>query len=118
MGILRINDNLKIALYRHFGNLFIAKININDNRKIVQNGLYLRTSHDSLFIMFEVKNVEELTMAALNQSATYLGDRIGRLGYVVTRNPPGENMLRKQITIFNDSNPRKVLLISSRTPIS
>ncbi len=74
---------------------------------------YVRNTHDSLLIMFEVKNVVELTMAALNQSATYLGDRVGRLGYIVTRKPPGGNILRKQIAIFNDSNPRKVLLILS-----
>jgi hypothetical protein len=74
---------------------------------------YVRTSHDSLFIMFEVKNTEELTMAALNQASTYLGDRIGRLGYIVTRKSPSDSMLRKQISIFNDSNPRKVLLILS-----
>ncbi|MCU1249653.1 MAG: hypothetical protein JWQ49_2682 [Edaphobacter sp.] len=74
---------------------------------------YVRTSHESLFVMFEVKNTDELTMAALNQAATYLGDRIGRLGYIVTRKPPGDNLLRKQISIFNDSNPRKVLLILS-----
>jgi hypothetical protein len=74
---------------------------------------YVRTSHESLFVMFEVKNTDELTMAALNQAATYLGDRIGRLGYIVTRKPPGDNLLRKQISIYNDSNPRKVLLILS-----
>jgi hypothetical protein len=74
---------------------------------------YVRTSHESLFVMFEVKNTDELTIAALNQAATYLGDRIGRLGYIVTRKPPGDNLLRKQISIFNDSNPRKVLLILS-----
>lgn len=74
---------------------------------------YVRNTHDSLLLMFEVKNVGELDMAAVNQSATYLGDRIGRLGYIVTRVQPGQNILRKQITIFNDSNPRKVLLILS-----
>lgn len=72
---------------------------------------YVRNAHDALIIMFEAKNVAELTMAALNQSATYLGDRIGRLGFIVTRHPPGENIARKQITIFNDSQPRKVLLV-------
>lgn len=74
---------------------------------------YVRNTHDSLFIMFEVKNVRELEMPALNQSATYLGDRIGRLGYIVTRHQPGNNLIRKQISIFNDSQPRKVLLILS-----
>jgi hypothetical protein len=74
---------------------------------------YIRNTHDSLIIMFEAKNVAELTMAALNQSAVYLGDRIGRFGCIVTRLAPEENVLRKQIAIFNDSQPRKVLLILS-----
>lgn len=74
---------------------------------------YVRTAHDSLLIMFEAKNTEELTMPALNQAATYLGDRIGRLGYIVSRKPASESILRKQIAIFNDSNPRKVLLVLS-----
>jgi hypothetical protein len=52
-------------------------------------------------------------MAALNQSAVYLGDRIGRFGFIVTRFKADENITRKQITIFNDSQPRKVLLILS-----
>jgi hypothetical protein len=72
---------------------------------------YVRNTHDALLIMFEAKNVSELTMAALNQAATYLGDRIGRLGFIVTRHAQRENILRKQITIFNDSHPRKVLLV-------
>lgn len=74
---------------------------------------YVRNTHDGLTIMFEVKNVAELAMPALNQSATYLGDRIGRLGFIVTRHPPADNLIRKQMSIFNDSNPRKILLVMS-----
>ena len=39
---------------------------------------YVRNSHDGIFVMFEAKNVQTLDMAAINQTATYLGDRIGR----------------------------------------
>jgi hypothetical protein len=78
---------------------------------------YVRNAHDALTIMFEVKNVADLTMAAFNQAATYLGDRIGRFGFIVTRNSPGENHVRKQISIFNDSQPRKVLLVLSDTDL-
>jgi hypothetical protein len=74
---------------------------------------YVRNTHDALTIMFEVKNVSDLNMAALNQSAIYLGDRLGRLGFIVTRHTPTEAIVRKQISIFNDSQPRKVLLILS-----
>jgi hypothetical protein len=72
---------------------------------------YVRQTHDSLILMFDAKNVRELEMGDLNQCATYLGDRIGRLGFIVTRHQPEENILRKQIAIFNDSQPRKVLLV-------
>jgi hypothetical protein len=79
---------------------------------------YVRNTHDALLMMFETKNVTELTMPALNQCATYLGDRIGRLGFIVTRHSPGDNILRKQIAIFNDSQPRKVLLILTDSDLS
>lgn len=72
---------------------------------------YVRNAHDGLLIMFEVKNVSELEMPALNQAATYLGDRLGRFGCIVTRTRPTESIARKQISIFNDSQPRKILLI-------
>ena len=32
---------------------------------------YVRTTHDSLLLMFEIKNTDELDMAAVNQTATY-----------------------------------------------
>jgi hypothetical protein len=75
---------------------------------------YVRTTHDSLLLMFEIKNTEELDMAAVNQTATYLGDRIGRLGIIVTRKAPPENIMRKTFSVWNDSGPmRKVILVLS-----
>lgn len=79
---------------------------------------YVRITHDALTIMIEVKNVSDLAVTAVNQCATYLGDRIGRFGLLVTRHPPTENLLRKQISVFNDSHPRKVLLIFSDTDLA
>ena len=61
--------------------------------------------------MFEVKNVGALEMNALNQTATYLGDRLGTLAFIVTRHDPGEGIERKAHSIWNDSAPkRKVIL--------
>ena len=60
--------------------------------------------------MFEAKNTESLDLAAVNQTATYLGDRIGRLGVIVTRKPPAETIQRKLFSVWNDSAPRKVIL--------
>ncbi len=75
---------------------------------------YLRSAHDSLLLMFEVKNMAELDIAAINQTATYLGDRIGRLGVIVTRSDPPDRIRRKIFSVWNDSAPnRKVILTIS-----
>jgi hypothetical protein len=73
---------------------------------------YVRNTHDSLMLMFEVKNTAELDMPAVNQTAVYLGDRIGRLGFIVTRQIPSESVMRKTYAVWNDSGQgRKVILI-------
>jgi hypothetical protein len=74
---------------------------------------YVRNEHSALLVMFETKNVSDVTNIHLNQTATYLGDRIGRLGFVITRNPAREPALKKAYSVFNDSTPRKVILILS-----
>lgn len=75
---------------------------------------YVRTAHDGIFIMFEAKNMEGLDLTEINQTATYLGDRIGRLGVIVTRNTTPENVRRKIFSVWNDSAPnRKVILTLS-----
>jgi hypothetical protein len=75
---------------------------------------YVRTAHDGIFLMFEAKNTDDLEMDAVNQTATYLGDRIGRLGVIVTRQPAPERIRRKTLSVWNDSGPkRKVILILS-----
>ncbi len=74
---------------------------------------YARQEHSALYLMFEVKNTQSIDAAALNQTATYLGDRLGRLGFIVTRFLPDEAALRKAFSIYNDSSPRKVILFLS-----
>lgn len=72
---------------------------------------YVRSAHDGIFIMFETKNTDELDISAVNQTATYLGDRIGRLGVIVTRKVPSDEVRRKIFSVWNDSTPnRKVIL--------
>ena len=62
-------------------------------------------------ITFEAKNMSELDLTAINQMATYLGDRIGRFGVIVTRQVVPETVLRKIFSVWNDSAPnRKVIL--------
>ena len=73
---------------------------------------YVRSEHAAILVMFEAKNVAALDVAAINQTATYLGDRIGRLGVIVTRASVPESVQRKAFTVWNDSAPnRKVILI-------
>jgi hypothetical protein len=71
---------------------------------------YLRAEHSSIVLMFEVKNTESINNIYLNQVAIYLGDRLGRLGFIVTRNPLQEAQERKAFSIYNDSAPRKIIL--------
>ena len=72
---------------------------------------YVRTNHDGFLVMFEAKNTNDLGLAEINQTATYLGDRIGRLGVIVTRRTPAETVQRKIASVWNDSAPnRKAIL--------
>lgn len=62
--------------------------------------------------MFEIKNTEDLGMAAVAQTATYLGSRLGRLGFIVTRKPPTPDLMKKTFAVWNDSGTeKKVILI-------
>jgi hypothetical protein len=72
---------------------------------------YVRTEHSGLTLMFEVKNTAELDIPAVNQTATYLGDRLGRLGIIVTRTSESDAVRRKLFSVWNDSSPRKVILV-------
>jgi hypothetical protein len=76
---------------------------------------YIRTTYSSLLVMFETKNVEKVELEHINQTASYLGVRLGMLGFIATRNPPGDNIMRKTYSVYNDtpSVPRKIILILS-----
>ncbi len=72
---------------------------------------YVRTNHDAIVLMFEAKNTDEMDLASINQTATYMGDRVGRLAVIVTRKAPSETVQRKIFSVWNDSAPnRKVIL--------
>lgn len=75
---------------------------------------YVRSEHSGILVMFETKNTDEIDMAAVNQTATYLGDRVGRLGMIVSRQALTESIKRKTFSVWNDSAPnRKVILALS-----
>ena len=71
-------------------------------------GDYVRNRY-GLLLMFEAKNKEEIDIAAINQTATYLGTRIGNLGVIVTRHAPGQSVIKKIMSVFNDGG--KVILV-------
>lgn len=74
---------------------------------------YVRNTYNSPLIMFECKNVADLNNEHVNQAATYLGARLGMLGFIVARRPPSDAVLRKTYSVYNDSPaiPRKTILV-------
>jgi len=76
---------------------------------------YVRNNYKSPFVMFEIKNTQEVELEHVNQAAAYLGVRLGLLGFIVTRSVPKDNIIRKTYAIFNDTpgDTRKVVLILS-----
>lgn len=74
---------------------------------------FIRDHHSSVFVMFETKNVNQINFSHINQVSSYLGDRMGYLGFIVTRNQCELNQLRKIYSIYNDSHPRKIILVIS-----
>jgi len=63
--------------------------------------------------MLETKNVDQVDFSHINQVATYLGDRMGYIGFIVTRKQGEINQSRKIYSIYNDSHPRKIILVIS-----
>lgn len=80
---------------------------------------YVRNAHDGILVMFEAKNTKELELSHVNQTATYLGDRIGRLGVIVSRQRPSDSVQRKIFSVWNDSgSARKIILTLSDDDLS
>jgi hypothetical protein len=75
---------------------------------------YIRSEHSGIVVMFEAKNKNALEIADINQTAVYMGDRIGRFAVIVTRQTPTGAIQRKIFSIWNDSVPnRKIILTLS-----
>jgi len=71
---------------------------------------YLRNEHSSILLMFEAKNKASINNNDIAQTATYLGDRLGRLGFILMRSQVTEPQQLKVFSVYNDSNPRKIIL--------
>lgn len=71
---------------------------------------YILQTHGNLLIVFELKNKEEVTGADIDQLATYLGDTMGRVGFLVSRAGSGKTSFNRRKAIYNKETPRKVVL--------
>lgn len=65
--------------------------------------------YDCHQIVFELKNVKELERDHINQLNRYLKDDFGRLGIIITRNPPPRNIYTNTIDLW--SGQRRCILI-------
>jgi len=86
---------------------------IYTNESDVSFWQYVRLTYCSPMIMFEVKNVQELEIEHINQTANYLGARLGMLGFIATRDSPPDNVVRKIFSVYNDTpnTPRKTIIV-------
>jgi hypothetical protein len=60
-------------------------------------------------IVFELKNVKEITRDHISQLNHYLNDHLGKFGVIITRNPPPKNILKNTIDLW--SGQRRCILI-------
>jgi hypothetical protein len=75
---------------------------------------YIRQRYGNILVMFETKNVKTLINEHLAQTATYMGDRLGYLAFIITRQTPSKPQILKSFSIYNDSGSnRKVIIILS-----
>lgn len=72
---------------------------------------YIRQQYNGFLVMFEAKNVGRINGDHINQVATYLGERIGRFGVILTRHSLEKTQLLKTIAVYNDSHPKKIILV-------
>lgn len=75
----------------------------------------VKQQHGAAHIVFEVKNVSELTNDHILQLADYLGKPLGDFGIIVTRAVPSKSLIRKVIETYRRHD--KVILILSDTDI-
>jgi hypothetical protein len=65
--------------------------------------------YDSRQIVFELKNVAELSRDHINQLSRYLTTQFGRFGFMVTRKPPKKNIYQNTIDLW--SGQRRCIII-------
>lgn len=71
---------------------------------------FVRTQHGNLLVVFEIKNKTTLVPADLNQLHAYLGDSMGYLGFVVSREGFRAPDEKRAFALYNRRVPRSVIL--------
>jgi hypothetical protein len=64
---------------------------------------------ESKQIVFELKNVKEVSREHIFQLNRYLNDQFGKFGIIITRNPPPQKVFRNTIDLW--SGQRRCILI-------
>jgi hypothetical protein len=72
---------------------------------------FLMNECKNALVVFECKNVVTLDADDVNQLANYLGDAMGYCGFLVTRNQPGEAVLKKCRATYSKGSPHRVILV-------
>ena len=68
----------------------------------------LYDKYDSRQIVFEMKNVAEVSREHINQLNRYLSEQFGRFGIIITRNPLKKTIMRNTIDLW--SGQRKCII--------
>lgn len=68
----------------------------------------LHDNYECRQIVFEMKNVNEISREHINQLNRYLSDQFGRFGVILTRNPIKKNILKNTIDLW--SGQRKCII--------
>jgi hypothetical protein len=71
---------------------------------------YLLATYGNLFLVFELKNKNEIDGRDVDQISTYLGDTLGRFGVLISRRNEKDVSFRRRKYVFNKEVPRKVIL--------
>jgi hypothetical protein len=105
--------NGKIQAKTYDGTEIRDIIFVNEAEKSFWYDVHFR--YQSLFVLFEAKNVEKLEIEHINQVATYMERHLGMMSFLVTRKSPSDAIMRKIRAVYNNSNnnsPKTILILT------
>ena len=74
---------------------------------------FIRNEHHSLIVPFECKNTSKVDIEDINQVAGYLGDALGYLGIILTRQALPDDRRFKCFAWYNKGVPHRVIIALS-----